>query len=68
MVDRLQSKVGKALYALRKQMPELVFGIIKLVMGFGQFSLRDLDKVRGEWKRVAIAWNIRRLFVLAGPA
>src|SRR5208337_4047758 len=38
-----------ALYALRKQTPEPVFGIIKSVLGFRQFSLRGLEKVRGEW-------------------
>jgi transposase len=66
MAYRLQTKAGKALYALRKQMPEPVFGIIKSVMGFRQFSLRGLDKVRGEWKLVTMAWNIKRLFILAG--
>lgn len=66
MAHRLQTKAGKALYALRKQMPEPVFGIIKSVMGFRQFSLRGLDKVRGEWKLVTMAWNIKRLFALAG--
>jgi transposase len=66
MTHRLQTKAGKALYALRKQMPEPVFGIIKSVMGFRQFSLRGLDKVRGEWKLVTMAWNIKRIFVLAG--
>jgi transposase len=66
MAHRLQTKAGKALYALRKQIPEPVFGIIKSVMGFRQFSLRGLEKVRGEWKLVTMAWNIKRLFVLAG--
>jgi transposase len=66
MGHRLQTKAGKALYALRKQIPEPVFGIIKSVMGFRQFSLRGLDKVRGEWKLVTMAWNIKRLCVLAG--
>jgi hypothetical protein len=67
MDHRLQTKAGKALYALRKQIQEPVLGIIKSVMGFRQFSLRGLDKVRGEWKLVTMAWNIKRLFVLAGP-
>ncbi len=66
MVHRLQTKAGKALYALRKQMPEPVFGIIKSVLGFRQFSLRGLENVRGEWKLVTMAWNIKRLFALAG--
>jgi transposase len=66
MAHRLQTKAGKALYAVRKQIPEPVFGIIKSVMGFRQFSLRGLEKVRGEWKLVTMAWNIKRLFALAG--
>ena len=66
MGHRLQTKAGKALYALRKQTPEPVFGIIKSVMGFRQFSLRGLEKVRGEWKLVTMSWNIKRMFVLAG--
>jgi len=32
--------------ALRKQTPELVFGIIKSVRGFLQFLLRGLDQLR----------------------
>ena len=56
---------GRALYALRKQTPEPVFGIIKSVLGFRQFSLRGLDKVRGEWSLVTMAWNLKRMFVLA---
>jgi hypothetical protein len=43
----LQTKEGKKRYVLRKQTPELVFGIIKSVLGFRQFLLRGLDKVRG---------------------
>jgi hypothetical protein len=66
MAHRLQTKAGKALYALRKQIPEPVFGIIKSGIGFRQFSLRGLDNVRGEWKLLTMAWNIKRRFVLAG--
>ena len=64
---RLKTPAGKKLYALRKQTPEPVFGIIKSVLGFRQFLLRGLDRVRGEWKLVTMAWNIKRMFVLAGP-
>jgi hypothetical protein len=66
MRHRLQTKEGKARYALRKQTPEPVFGIIKSVLGFRQFLLRGLDKVRGEWSLVTTAWNIKRMFALAG--
>src|SRR6266478_10091234 len=44
MSHRLQTPEGKKLYALRKQIPEPVFGIIKSVMGFRQFLLRGLDQ------------------------
>ena len=64
MVHRLKTPAGKALYALRKQTVEPVFGIIKSVMGFRQFMLRGLDRVRGEWSLVTMAWNIKRMFAL----
>ncbi len=65
MGHRLQTLEGKRLYALRKHTPEPVFGIIKLVLGFRQFLLRGLDRVRGEWTLVTMAWNMKRMFVLA---
>ncbi len=65
MSHRLQTPEGKKRYALRKQTPEPVFGIIKSVLGFRQFLLRGLDNVRGEWNLVTMAWNMKRMFVLA---
>ena len=64
MAHRLKTPEGKKLYALRKQVPEPVFGIIKSVLGFRQFLLRGLDCVRGEWSLVTMAWNIKRMFAL----
>jgi hypothetical protein len=64
MTHRLQTPRGRALYALRKQTPEPVFGIIKSVLGFRQFLLRGLDAVRGEWRLVTLAWNLKRMFAL----
>src|SRR5580700_2722513 len=64
MAHRLATPEGKKLYRLRKQMPEPVFGIIKSVLGFRQFLLRGLDKVRGEWSLVTMAWNLKRMFTL----
>jgi transposase len=66
MEHRLKTTEGKKLYALRKQTPEPVFGIIKSVLGFRQFLLRGLENVRGEWSLVTMAWNLKRMFVLAG--
>jgi len=64
MAHRLQTAEGRKLYALRKQIPEPVFGIIKSVMGFRQFLLRGIDRVRGEWSLVTMAWNMKRMFIL----
>jgi hypothetical protein len=64
MAYKLKTPAGRALYALRKQTPEPVFGIIKSVLGFRQFSLRGLEKVRGEWSLVTMAWNLKRMFIL----
>src|SRR6266849_544785 len=64
MAYRLKTPDGRTLYALRKQVPEPVFGIIKSVLGFRQFLLRGLDRVQGEWSLVTMAWNMKRLFVL----
>ena len=64
MTHRLSTIAGKAAYAIRKQTVEPVFGIIKSVMGFRQFSLRGLRKVTGEWNLVCLAWNVKRMAVL----
>ncbi len=64
MVYRLATPEGRQAYALGKQTPEPVFSIIKSVMGFRQFHLRGLDKVKGEWNLVTLAWNMKRMFAL----
>jgi hypothetical protein len=66
MAHRLATPEGRRAYALRKQTPEPVFGIIKAAMGFRQFSLRGLQNVKGEWNLVTLAWNVKRLFALSG--
>lgn len=64
MRDRLNTPSGRKIYARRKCTVEPVFGIIKAVLGFRQFLLRGLEKVRGEWNLVCLAWNLKRLHVL----
>lgn len=66
MVYALQTDAGKAIYKLRKSTVEPVFGIIKEVMGFRQFSLRTLAAAAGEWNLVCLAYNLKRLHTL-GP-
>lgn len=62
MVERLASAEGQAQYRRRKAIVEPVFGWIKHIMGFRQFSLRGLAKVKGEWNLVCLALNVRRLW------
>ena len=66
MSYRLKTADGKKLYALRKKMPEPVFGIIKSALGFRQFLLRGFENVRGEWSLVTAGWTMKRMFVLGG--
>jgi len=58
---RLKSASGKALYKLRQQTVEPVFGIIKSVIGFRQFLLRGIEKASLEWTLVCLGYNLRRL-------
>ena len=64
MAYRLKTPAGRKLYALRKQTPAPVFGIIKSAMGYRQFLLRGLKNVQGEWDLVTMSWNIKRMFAL----
>jgi transposase len=64
MAHRLKTQAGRALYALRKQTIEPVFGIIKGALGFRRFSLRGLKKVNLEWTLVSLSYNLKRLYHL----
>lgn len=61
MADTLKSAAGKAAYRRRKAIVEAPNGWIKSVLGFRQFSLRGLHKVRAEWRLVCLAMNLRRM-------
>jgi transposase len=64
MAHTLTTRQGRVLYGKRKCTVEPVFGIIKQIMGFRQFSLRGLQATSGEWKLVAMAYNLKRMHVL----
>ena len=66
MQHRLRTPEGKAMYAKRKSTVETVFGIVKEVMGFRRFHLRGFDAAQGEWNLVCMAWNLKRMYALAG--
>src|ERR1700687_1027890 len=61
MKRKLQTQVGKAVYAARKCVVEPVFGQIKQARGFRQFLLRGKEKVKGEWALLCLTHNILRL-------
>ena len=64
MAHRLKTAEGRALYGKRKSTVEPVFGQIKRVLGFREFTMRGFDRVSGEWTLVTMAYNLRRLFQL----
>ncbi|MBE0617240.1 MAG: IS1182 family transposase [Proteobacteria bacterium] len=65
MQHRLQTPEGRKTYGQRKYTSEPPFGVIKAVMGCRQFLLRGLEAASGEWNLVCLAWNLKRLHVLA---
>jgi transposase len=64
MEERLATPEGQAHYRRRKVIVEPVFGWTKHILGFRQFSLRGLNKVKGEWSLVCLALNVRRMWAL----
>lgn len=65
MEAKLRRAGRRSRYRLRKQVVEPVFGQIKAALGFAGFLLRGLAKVRGEWRLVATAHNLRKLLSAA---
>jgi transposase len=62
MRQTLATRVGRALYALRKALVEPVFGQIKEVRRFRRFALRGVVKVRGEWRLICLTHNLLKLY------
>ena len=61
MAAKLHTEHGRAAYRRRKWIAEPPNGWIKSVLGFRQFSLRGLHRVRAEFKLVCLALNLRRM-------
>lgn len=61
MDAKLKTPEGKAAYRKRNWIVEAPTGWIKNVLGFRQFNLRGLDKVKAEFKLVCLALNLRRM-------
>lgn len=61
MRNKLNTADGKRIYAKRKVIVEPVFGNIKHNLGFRQFLLRGLKKVKAEFALIAIVHNIQKI-------
>lgn len=62
MRRRLQTILGRRVYAKRKQSVEPALGQIKQVRGFRQFLLRGLRNVRAEWNLICLTHNILKMW------
>lgn len=66
ITDRMRRKLrtvkGRAIYALRKEIVEPVFGQIKTVQDFDRFSVRGIERTTNEWALVCTTHNLLKLF------
>lgn len=58
----MQTATAKALYRLRKQLVEPVFGLLKEHHGARRFLLRGLANVGHEWTLLATGFNLKMLW------
>jgi len=62
MARKVNTKAGRKIFGLRKQVVEPVFGQIKEVRAFRQFLLRGIETVKGEWNMVCTTHNLLKLY------
>jgi transposase len=63
-----ESAFGHAIYTQRKSTVEPVFGIIKSILDFWQFSVRGILKALWEWGLVCLTYDIKRLYTCQARA
>lgn len=61
MKIRLNSKEGKLMYQKRLHPIEAIFGHLKYNLGYNQFLLRGLKKVKAEFTIMCLTYNLRKL-------
>ncbi|MBI5574378.1 MAG: IS1182 family transposase, partial [Elusimicrobia bacterium] len=61
MRRKLSTKKGKKIYAKRKITAEPVFGNLSQNLGFREFLLRGLEKVKGEFSLMCSAHNLLKI-------
>ena len=62
MSRKLRTKRGRSTYSKRKHIIEPVFGQIKQIRGFRQFSMRGFTNCQYEWDLVCLTHNLLKLF------
>lgn len=62
MARKLRTAKGRATYSKRKGIIEPIFGQLKHVLGFRQFSMRGLAAMRGEWRLMCTMHNLLKLW------
>ena len=62
MKEKMNTPEGKKTYSLRKITVEPSFGNIKQNLGFREFLLRGLEKVKIEMNLVSIAHNLQKIY------
>jgi len=64
MKAKMEKEESKRVYKLRKMTVEPVYGNIKQNLGFREFLLRGLEKVKTEFNLVCIAHNLQKIYNL----
>ncbi|MCH8003346.1 MAG: transposase, partial [Nanoarchaeota archaeon] len=65
MRNKMVTEKGKKVYSLRKITVEPVYGNIKQNLGFREFLLRGLEKVKIEMNLACIAHNLQKIWRLS---
>jgi hypothetical protein len=58
---KMADPLHRAIYGLRSEIIEPVFGSVKGAWGFRRWSFRGLDKVQAQWEMICTATNLRAL-------
>jgi len=61
MREKLVSEEGRLKYFMRQYIIEPIFGHLKFNVGYRNFLLRGLEKVRAEFKLMCIGWNLKKM-------
>lgn len=68
MRARLLTAAGREKYTRRMWTTEPVFGHLKYNLGYRQFLLRTLTKVKGEFRLMCIGYNLKKMNILVQAA